>query len=506
MNADTTFQDRNATSAVQRASTLVVLLLVAAAVRHLGEVAPGAELVSHSRLAFLLGFVLLAGHLAGSLAKDVGLPRITGFLVLGVAIGPGVLGLISAVDVAAMSFLDAAAISLIALSAGGELKVSDLRRSGRTIFGVMTLEMVAVFVAMGALLFLLAGTLPFTQGQPAAVVAVIALVFATIAIANSPAVTVAVVNDQDARGPVTSTILGVTVLKDVVIIVFFAAVLSFGRSALDSDGAGLDILLLKTLWWEVAGSMAVGALLGWGISRYLRDVRVHLVLFVLGVAFVSAFVAGGLRLEVLLMSLTAGFFVENVSPERGEPFIRAVEANSIPVYALFFTLAGASIDVAALASLWPVILLIGAVRAGAIYAGIRAGASLSGAPDTVRRYAWTGFISQAGVTLGMVTLAAQAFPDWGPELKTLFVSLVALHELVGPPLLQWGLGAADEVGRREEAEETVRPESAPGGEGGARGVDDDGHGGISDPPFHGDGVEALREAGQAAQGHRLVHS
>jgi len=484
--------------ALRRSLVLVVLLAIAKALQ-------GTDLfavdITGTRLVFLFGVVLLAGHLAGGIARDMGLPRITGFILVGVLIGPGALGVLTAADVASLRFIDAAAIALIALSAGGELKLSELRSQSRSMIGILTAEMIAVFVVMFGLALLLADVLPFTAGRPMTEVLVIAVVFASIAIANSPAVTVAVVNDQDAKGPVSSTILGVTVLKDLVIIVLFAVVLSVTRSAFSAESGGLDIFLVKTLWWEIGGSIAIGAGGGWLISLYLRDVKVQLVPFVLVIAFGAALLGEALRLEVLLLALAAGFFVENISPERGEPFIHAVEANSVPVYAIFFTLAGASISLDALVSMGPIIALIVVTRGAAIWIGTRTGARLSGAPEAVGRYAWTGFVSQAGVTLGMVTLAAQAFPSWGEELRTLFVALVAVHELVGPPLLQWGLRASGEAGAGAR-----RPvSSAVDQKVGLGRLGDHGDGGVPDSPLDGDGPESLDDGGKNPEGHGLVH-
>jgi Kef-type K+ transport system membrane component KefB len=178
------------------------------------------------------------------------------------------------------------------------------------------------------------------------------------------------------------------------------------------------------------------------------------ILFVLGMAVALAGVSEMLHTEVLLMALAAGFFVENVSHVEAEPFIHAVEANSVPFYALFFALAGAGIHLDALTEVWYLVLILVAVRAAAFWFGTRLGARVGQAPDTVQKYAWTGFISQAGVTLGMVTIAAEAFPAWGEEMKLLIVAMVAVHELVGPVILQKGLEASGET------QQAVWPEDA----------------------------------------------
>lgn len=396
-----------------------------------------------------LGFLLLSAVVAGGLAARVGLPRITGYLVLGFLVGPPVLGVLTGADVASLRLIDDIAISLIALSAGAELRLRKLREQGRTMVSILVLEMTAVFVLVAGSVYLLASILPFTAGRPPEAVAVIALIFGSIAIANSPSVAIAVINDTRSRGPVSSTILGVTVLKDVMVILFFAVALSVARSRL-SGGEALDLGFMTELGLELGGSIVAGAVSGLLISLYLRHVKQHLVLFALALAFLNAWVASVLHLEVLLLSLAAGFFLENIAPERADPFVEAVELNSLPLYALFFALAGASLHMDELVRLWPFALLLVGVRAVAVFGGTWAGARLAGAEPEVRRYAWLGFISQAGVTLGMVVIAARAFPEWGEELRTLFVAMVAIHELVGPILLQYGLRKAGETGKRPD--------------------------------------------------------
>lgn len=398
----------------------------------------------------VLGFLLLSAYLAGKLTAAFGLPRITGYILLGVLVGPSVLGLVTDRNRLDLALLDSVAVSLIALSAGGELKVAELRRRMASLTAIVGFEMTAVFLAVGGAVVLLAGALPFTAGRPLGEILVIAMMFGSIAIANSPSVAIAVINDTRSSGPVTSTILGVTVLKDVAVIVFFAIALSVARAVLSAQG-GLDAGFLKDVAWEIGGSLALGALIGAAVSFYLRRVRVRMVFFALAVAFLSAFIAAELHLEVLLTSLTAGFFVENISPVDGEPFVEAIEANSMPVYALFFSLAGASIHLADLVELWPIALGLVSIRAAAVFGGTWLGARVSNAEPEVRRYAWLGFISQAGVTLGLVVIAARAFPAWGDELRTLFVAMVAIHELIGPLLLQWALSRSGETGKRQQS-------------------------------------------------------
>jgi Kef-type K+ transport system membrane component KefB len=427
--------------------TLVVLMILARVLLELPGPGVAPVPTGAARLTLVLGFLLLAASLAGSAANQFGLPRVTGYIVLGVLVGPGVLALLQTGDVSALRTIDDIAISLIALSAGGELRVSELRRRGRAMAGIMLTEMAAVFVVTAGGVLVLSSMLPFTQGEGIVTVLTIAMIFGSVAIANSPSVAIAVINDSGSRGPVTSTVLGVTVMKDVLVIVLFAVALAMARAILMDSG--LDVGLALDLGWEIGGSLVVGAISGWLISLYLGRWGAYSIPFVLGAAFINAEIAHVLHLEVLLLSLSAGFFVENVNPPRGDRFIEAVEANSLPFYALFFTLAGTKIDPASLQSLGLFVALFVVLRGAAIFSGTWLGARLTGAEPAVARYAWTGFVSQAGVTLGMVVIASRAFPEWGGELVTLFVAMVAVHELVGPVLFQKGLEWAGEVGARD---------------------------------------------------------
>jgi Kef-type K+ transport system membrane component KefB len=237
----------------------------------------------------------------------------------------------------------------------------------------------------------------------------------------------------------------VTVLKDVLVIVLFAIALSFTYTLID-PGAAEHGGAMSDLAREIGGSIVVGALVGAVIAAYLRWVKQHLVLFTIAMAWVMVEVASMLHLELLLLALTAGFVLENLLPVEGTKFVEVLEAASLPLYAVFFGLAGAAVHLSDLAAVWIWAFILVGVRALAIYLGTAWGARVGRSPEVVRRTAWGAFISQAGVALGMAELLSREFPTWGAELYGFFVGMVAVHELVGPVLAKWTLDRAGEVG------------------------------------------------------------
>jgi hypothetical protein len=76
---------------------------------------------------------------------------------------------------------------------------------------------------------------------------------------------------------------------------------------------------------------------------------------------------------------------------------------------------------------------------------------LAGAEPVVRRYAWLGFISQAGVSLALATIVVRTFPEWGAAIQAVLIAMIAIHELVGPVGFQYALKKSGEIGAAKPA-------------------------------------------------------
>lgn len=396
-----------------------------------------------------LGFLLLASFIGGQVAGRLGLSRVTGYILVGLVVGPSLLGFLDDARADALAPFSELAIALIAITAGGELNLRALRGSGRWLASIAAVQTVVIAALVFFSVLALRGVLPFTAGRSGSLTIAVALIFASVAVASSPSVAIAVITDTKSKGPVSTTVLGVTVVKDVVVIVLFAIALAVAYDILEPGGAGQGTVA-RDVAREIGGSLVVGGLAGVAIAAYLRWVGLHLVLFTVAVAWILMEVAALLHLELLLLGLSAGFVLENLVPSEGSRFVGAVEAASMPLYAIFFGLAGAHVHLFELADVWVWAGVLIAVRLIGIFVGTRLGARLGGAPDVVGRASWPAFISQAGVALGMVELVSREFPTWGAELRGFFVGMVAVHELVGPVAAKWALDRAGEVGKAGE--------------------------------------------------------
>ena len=389
-----------------------------------------------------LGFLLLASYLAGRAARAIALPQITGYLLIGIVVGPHLLGILPRATVSEFRFVNGVALALIALSAGGELRISRLRERILSIGVITLLQILFMFTFVAAAVFVARDAIDFIQGQPATVALAIALLFGLVAVAKSPATTIAVITEEKARGVLTDTVLGITVLKDVIILMLIAILIPAAAAIVDPS-LGFNLEAAWEILLRILGSLAVGVTMGWLVTHYLKRIRAYRILFVLGVAFLAVFLGEELHLEYILIAMAAGFYVQNFS-RQGRRLLHALEANSLPVYALFFAVAGAELDFSVLGRAWVVATSMLLARVVALWLATYLGARLVGDPPIVRRHAWMGFLAQAGVTLGIANLIRDNFPMWGGDVATVIIAMIAVNQLVGPPAFRWALIRAGE--------------------------------------------------------------
>jgi Kef-type K+ transport system membrane component KefB len=399
------------------------------------------------RSLFLFGILLLTADTFGALAHDLGFPRLVGYLVAGLALGPSALGIVPPGVLQDLATMKQLAVGLIALLAGAELRVRDLVERYRTIAWILALQTAAVLLGLTALVLALRPWIPFLERLEFPALLFVALLFAATLTVNSPMVTLALLTETRAAGPLAKTTLGVVLVADVVVVLVFTAAFSLAQASLGGTTDSAPEILVRLLR-EMVGSILAGALIGGVLTLYLRFVRRELVVFVIVLVFATAAAAQALHFELLLSLLVAGFLVENVAPVRAEPLVEILHVMAVPVFVIFFAMAGADLRLQTFEDLWPLILAVALTRVGLIYAGTWAGARLGAAEPVVARYAWTGLVSQAGVALGLASIVADRLPRLGLAMQTVIVGIIAFNESVGPVLFRGGLDRAGEIQTR----------------------------------------------------------
>src|SRR2546425_457555 len=304
-------------------ASLFVLALTMALFHRLTEAGP-----LEARAALALGFLLLAALLAGDLSRRWRLPRLTGFLLVGFCVGPAWLGLVREDEVAALRFIADAALALLALAAGAELRLEVRRESRVALTRLATGAIGFPFLAVSAVILSVSPWFPLTVHQSFGDGVAVALVLGTLAAAASPAVTVALIGEMGARGPFTRAVLGVTIVQDVAGGLPLAPRLAPGKGGagpraphppLAIAGAGLRLQVLGELWpWILllVGLRVSSLRAGWrwagrhplvtgDLARYGWRGLVSQAGTVLGLAQIArrAFPEWGVSLEALIVAM-----------------------------------------------------------------------------------------------------------------------------------------------------------------------------------------------------------
>jgi Kef-type K+ transport system membrane component KefB len=388
------------------------------------------------QLTILMGFVLLVSSVAGSLARSVRLPRITGFLVVGIVAGPWVTGIVPLDALDRLRLIDEFALALIAMLAGGELELGKVRRAAKSIVFITGGVVAVVWLGVTLVFIPLAPFLPFLDGAGLGVIVALGGLLGIWAANSSPDLTVAVIEETGAKGPLTDVILGVTIVKDVVVIVLFTLFLALVEPVLGPGGPEKGLLL--ELVREVGGALLAGAGLGWVFSLFMeREGRPPVYLTFL-FAYVLVVVSDLLHVELLLAGVAAGFVIENLS-EAGDEMIRSIESIAVVIFAFFFTIAGASLDLHAIGRFWAVAAVLFSARLLLTYWGVRLGERWAGAGEPWRGRTWRGLLSQGGVTLGLLLLLEEALPEVGADVVALGMAVIIGNILGGPVLLKTAL-------------------------------------------------------------------
>jgi trehalose 6-phosphate synthase len=394
--------------------------------------------------ALALGFTLMAAMVAGELLRRFRLPRLTGYLLFGVVVGPYLGNVITEGMARQLQIVNGLATVLIAFIAGLTL---NFERIGRRLHGIGTFIATTLGTSMCGLfvvLWIAWRWLPIDPDASGVRQLVMIGLLVTIAVSFSPTMTAAVISETGARGRVAETVLATVVVADLVALVLFSLLMQVARVALAERTAD-DVAVLVRLAWEIGGAVAFGALVGALFALYLRYVSREVTFVLLGVCVVLGQVGAAQQLAPLLAAMSAGLVIQNASLPQGEALKSAIQRGALPVLVVFFVSVGVSLQVQTLTSIGLVAVVLALSRLAIIQLGVIAGTNAVGLDSSLRIPVWSGLISQAGITLGFASVLATEFPDWGGRVQTLLIALIAIDELLGPSLFRMGLARAGEL-------------------------------------------------------------
>lgn len=372
-----------------------------------------------------VGLILLLALLAGHVVKLLRVPEVTGHLLAGVALGPSVLGWISGQNLSALEILSEVALGLILFSIGTVFELEQFEKNARTLLRVAACETVCTAALVtGALLF---------AGQEWRV----AVLLGVMAMETAAATTLMVLRETNAEGPLTDMLTAVFATDNLIALFAFNIVVTVIQFVGGGAAGETPWMSVVRLIWQFVGAMALGYALGFLLAMWSPHVVEHgeQLILLAGCVLLSVGLAKWLDVSPLVANLTIGATVANYS-SRTRRLYASLSQTDPPLYAIFFVLAGADLDIRRLPTLGVIGLIYVVARIVGKYGGTWIGARIGGASREIRRGLPSSMFAQAGLAVGLSLTLTRRLPDIAPAVNTVILSAVMIFEIVGPILVR----------------------------------------------------------------------
>lgn len=384
---------------------------------------------------YVISFFILLAFLIVLAAKKYKVPIVVGYVFLGIMLSPDVVALAPMVDIdfysfvlANLDYITKIALAFIAFTIGSELSIKHISRLGKSIFYIVVIQSLAAFVFVAAAVY--------AFGWPL----YMALLLGAIATATAPAATVMVLKEFNAEGPLTSTIMAVIGIDDAIALIVFSLIspLSFslfkGQAVVHYE----EMFLLPLI--EIFGALMVGLLFGY-IGQYFitsYEEKTRKILALITMILLSSSISIYFGFSALIANMAVGFAVRNFA-KKNLQVSEYLDTLTIPLYALFFIIAGTEIRFSEMGSLS--FLLIAAIyfitRSIGKIGGATFAARISDASESVKKYVGLGLLPQSGVAIALAYSVQQQYAE-APEIGLLIFNTLlltaAITEVIGPLL------------------------------------------------------------------------
>lgn len=417
-----------------------------------------AEAATLPHLFLLVGAMLIACFYVGKLVQKTSLPSLIGYMLVGALFGPSFkhlgLELFTEPVKESLSFITQIALGFVAFSIGSELSMKSLKRLGNGIVWIIFSESFTAFFVVTGIIYAVSRDLPM------------ALIFGAMAPASAPAGTVAIIQEYKAKGSLTQALYAVVGFDDGLAIIIFGFAAAIAKSLLLAEtGAAAEgfFQMLKAPTVEILFSLAVGTVLGFILAQLVRFIKNsrEMLIVVFGIVLLGTGLSMVWHLSLILTNMVVGFVLVNT---RREALVHRVTAPLLEImpltFVLFFCLAGAHLELAALPGLGIIGIAYIIGRSAGLIGGARIGAIFGHVEEKIKNYVGLGILSQAGVAIGLALIVSSEFSDLGNvvdgvshgevigiKVITTITATCIVFEIIGPILAKYALGKAGELGK-----------------------------------------------------------
>lgn len=396
-----------------------------------------------------LMITIAAALLAGKLISKLKLPAILGWLIAGMILGPHAAGLLSAhlMESGWYEVTESLLECTVGLMIGTELIWSQMKKTGKQIVVMTVIESLGTFLVVSLVFSLIC---IFTD-----LPIYLAFLFGGIALATAPAPSLSIVNEMRTSGPVTSTLIPMAALDDLVGALVFFLVIAVVTARTSTRQIPVFVVVLLVFF-----PVILGAVIGFAAGKLLGRVRSPkgsvlatsaMILFSTAVGLIlNWYVLPAPVLNFLLIGMAFSTVFANMIPlEQLGDIMRVLKpAVGFSLVVVILNL-GAPLDYH---------LILGAGIYTAVYIASRAlgkygsaffGAAVTGAPKTVRNYLGLTLLPHSGVSLIFTGIAVSTLTPVAPEYASLIQGTIAaaavINEIIAVFMAKKGFEWAGEL-------------------------------------------------------------
>ena len=377
------------------------------------------QLNQETEALLVLSIILFAGFIMTRLTNTLNLPKVSGYILAGILIGPCSLNFIPQHMIDSMGFVSDLALAFIAFGVGKFFKKEVLMRTGKKIIVITISEALTAGVLVTVILkFIFRLDWDF------------ALILGAIATATAPASTMMTINQYKAKGEFVNTLLQIVALDDVVCLLAFSIVAAIANGRASGALTVNDILIpiMLNLF-----AICLGFFCGYFLSRLLIPARSRDNRLILAIAMLLGLsgICAAADISPLLSCMVFGAAYINLT--RDKKLFRQINNFTPPVMSIFFIVSGMNLNVNALGTVGVIGVAYFLIRISGKFLGPYFSCLSMGTSRELRKYIGLSMIPQAGVAIGLAFLGQRLLPpETGNLMLTIILSSSVLYEMVGP--------------------------------------------------------------------------
>jgi len=391
----------------------------------------------HINILLLLGIAIFGGTIGGKLFQKIKIPQVVGYIIIGILLGETGIKLIKTDVLNQLKPINYFALGLISFVLGGELKLDIFKKRGKEFFYILFFEAFGAFFFVGLFFFIIASF--FYSFQIAVVIAVL---LGSISSATAAAGTTDVLWEYKSKGLMTSTLMGIIALDDILALLLFSICSSIASVLLGMHNSNIILSLLEP-FYEIIGSILLGGisgiLLGRILKKYTEEDKIFI--FVIGFIIIILGISLLIKVDLLLTATIMGVAFVNAAPNKSKIVFSLINKFSGPIYILFFVFVGANIKILSISTiliLFIVVFVIMRITGKTI--GVKIASLIAKSPAKIRKYLPFALLSQSGVAIGLSIITQQRFPgNIGDTILLIVTTTTFIVQLIGPIFIKFAV-------------------------------------------------------------------